>query len=605
MLSPTWIPKQSDIAETNIAKALNHLQLPDYKALHRWSLENYQGFWRYIIKQLGIVFKQLPETICELSAGITKPNWLPGAKLNIVDSCFQAAPHKIAIIAQTEGGLLTTLSYQELDKLSNRVANAIVSSGFKPGDALGIFMPMTPLAVAIYLGIIKAGGVVVGIAESFAPDEIKTRLEIAEVKAVFASDYCKRADKRLPLYDKLIKAEAKQVILINQQSMAKREYDIYWQDYIANSTDVFTTFAANPQDYTTILFSSGTTGNPKAIPWSHTTPIKCAGDGYFHHDIKPRDVLAWPTSLGWMMGPWLIYAALLNQATLAIYDGLPTERPFGEFIQKAKVTVLGVVPSLVKSWRASRCMEGLDWHNIKCFSSTGECSNADDMLYLMQLANNKPVIEYCGGTEIGGAYITGTLVQPAIPATFTTPALGLDLVLFDEQDNLSDNGEVGLIGLSMGLSIELLNRDHDKIYFAGMPQLADGQMLRRHGDELSRLPNGYYQALGRADDTMNLGGIKISSVEIERVLNNISGLIETAAIAVKPSEGGPDLLVIYAVPHEKTEVDTVIWRQKMQLVIKNHLNPLFKIHKVILVASLPRTASNKILRRKLRDEYKP
>ena len=604
MYSPAWIPKQSDIDETNIAQALKNLQLTDYNALHHWSVENYQDFWRYTIEQLGITFKQSPETICELSAGIAKPNWLPGAKLNIVDSCFQAAPHKIAIVAQTEGEQLTTLSYQELDKLSNQVANAIVSSGFKPGDALGIFMPMTPLAVAIYLGIIKAGAVAVGIAESFATDEIKTRLQIAQVKAVFASDYCNRGDKRLPLYEKLIKVEAKQIILINQQPMAKRACDIYWQDYIANSTDVFTNFAANPQDYTTILFSSGTTGDPKAIPWTHTTPIKCAGDAYFHHDVKPTDVLAWPTSLGWMMGPWLIYAALLNQATLAIYNGLPTQRTFGEFIQKARVTILGVVPSLVKTWRASGCMEGLDWQNIKCFSSTGECSNADDMLYLMQLANNKPVIEYCGGTEIGGAYITGTLVQPAIPATFSTPALGLDLVLFDEQGNLSDNGEVGLIGLSMGLSTELLNRDHNEIYLAGMPQLADGRILRRHGDELSRLPNGYYQALGRADDTMNLGGIKISSVEIERVLNNISGINETAAIAVKPSEGGPDLLVIYAVPAEETEIDAVTWQQKMQLAIKNHLNPLFKIHKVILIASLPRTASNKILRRKLRDEYK-
>ena len=499
---------------------------------------------------------------------------------------------------------MTTVSYQELDKLSNQVANAVVRSGFKPGDALGIIMPMTPLAVAIYLGIIKAGCVVVGIAESFAIDEIITRLQIAKVKAVFASDYCNRGDKRLPLYEKVVKAEAKQVILINQQPITKRDCDVYWQDYIANSAETFTTFAAQPQAHTTILFSSGTTGEPKAIPWTHTTPIKCAGDAYFHHDIKAHDILAWPTSLGWMMGPWLIYAALLNQAALAIYEGLATERAFGEFIQNAKVNVLGLVPSLVKTWRANGCMEGLNWQSIKCFSSTGECSNADDMLYLMQLANNKPVIEYCGGTEIGGGYITGTLVQPAIPATFTTPALGLDFVLFDKQGKPAKNGEVGLVGASIGLSTELLNRDHYDIYFAGMPQLADGRLLRRHGDELAHLHNGYYQALGRADDTMNLGGIKISSVEIERVLNNLPGIKETAAVAVKPPEGGPDLRVSYAVAPENVQADTVAWQKIMQPAIKEHLNPMFKIHEVVFIANLPRTATNKIIRRVLRDEYK-
>src|SRR5688572_22989055 len=181
-----------------------------------------------------------------------------------------------------------------------------------------------------------------------------------------------------------------------------------------------------------ILFSSGTTATPKAIPWNHTTPIKAAADAYLHHDIRPGDVLAWPTNLGWMMGPWLIYAALVNRAAIALYSGAPSGADFGDFVEKTGVTMLGVIPSLVRAWRESRCMEGRDWSRIRCFSSTGECSNADDMRYLMSLAGNKPVIEYCGGTEIGGGYITGTMIHPAAPATFTTPALGLDFEILDD-----------------------------------------------------------------------------------------------------------------------------------------------------------------------------
>ena len=187
------------------------------------------------------------------------------------------------------------------------------------------------------------------------------------------------------------------------------------------------------------------------------------------------------------MGPWLIYASLINKATIALYDGVPTGRDFGVFVQDAKVSMLGVVPTLVRAWKNTDCMHGLDWQAIRAFSSTGECSNPEEMLSLMSLAGYKPIIEYCGGTEIGGGYVTGTRVQPAAPSTFTTPALGLDFLLCDDEGNPVDNGEVFIVPPSLGLSTSLLNADHNEVYFAGTP----GPNLRRHGDALERLGNGF------------------------------------------------------------------------------------------------------------------
>ena len=339
-------------------------------------------------------------------------------------------------------------------------------------------------------------------------------------------------------------------------------------------------------DHTNILFSSGTTAEPKAIPWTQTTPIKCAADAYLHHDIQPDDVLAWPTNLGWMMGPWLIYAALINRASMALYYGAPTGRAFCEFVQDANVTMLGVVPSLVKTWRNAGCAEGLDWSSIKAFSSTGECSYPDDMLYLMSLAGYKPIIEYCGGTEIGGGYITGTMVQPASPSTFSTPALGLDFAILDEHGAECDNGELFLIPPSIGLSNELLNRDHHEVYFAGTPTRPDGTRLRRHGDQMQRLPGGYYRAHGRVDDTMNLGGIKISSAEVERVLNSVEGVRETGAISVVPADGGLEHLVVYVVPERRAESNDRRLKVALQQVLAERLNSLFRIHELIVVETL-------------------
>ena len=299
------------------------------------------------------------------------------------------------------------------------------------------------------------------------------------------------------------------------------------------------------------------------------------------------------------MGPWLIYASLINRATIALYYDTPTGRRFGRFIQDARVNMLGVVPSLVNTWKVSGCMQGLDWSRIKAFSSTGECSNPQDMLFLMSLAGYKPIVEYCGGTEIGGGYLTGTLVQPCSPSTFTTPALGLDLAIYDDRGHTADRGEAFIIPPSIGLSTELLNKDHHQVYFADTPD----PTLRRHGDRLERLPNSYYRAQGRADDTMNLNGIKVSSAEIERVLNTVTGVRETAAIAVAPPQGGTSQLVIYAVVASQVQVDKDRLMANMQTVIKQHLNPLFKIGDLEIVSRLPRTASNKVMRRVLRDRY--
>lgn len=601
--APAWLPEKEFINKTNLAQCMAKVKIHHYREFHSWSINHYEKFWDFVIKQLHIIFKKQPNKLCDLTDGVESPKWLVGAKLNIIDSCFNASPTKTALIFQ-EKNSLQKMSFAELNRLTNRIANSLIDAGFIAGDAIAIDMPMNHYAIAIYLGIIKMGGVVVSIADSFPSDEIATRLRLARAVGIFTQDYILRDSKKLPLYEKITAANSpRAIVLPSQDSMALtlRQGDISWENFLGDKED-FNSLPVDPMTHCNILFSSGTTGEPKTIPWNHTTPIKVASDAYFHQNIQPDDVLAWPTNLGWMMGPWLIFAALINQATIAIYEGAPKDREFGLFIQNAKVTMLGVVPTLVATWRQSHCMEGLDWHAIKVFSSTGECSNPEDMLYLMSLANYKPVIEYCGGTEIGGAYITSTVLENNYPSVFTTPALGLNFLLLDENSQPSNEGEVAIIPPSIGLSTELLNADHHRVYFDEMPELPNGKKLRRHGDQLRRFANGYYCILGRSDDSMNLGAIKVSSVEIERVLTGIKDIIETAAIGVTPTGHGPSQLVIYAATHKTLDPNTV--KTLMQQKINQHLNPLFKIHDVVFVSELPKTASNKIMRRILRKQYK-
>jgi acetyl-CoA synthetase len=602
--APVWEPSPDFIKTTNLAWLMRRVGVSSYEVLHAWSAQNREAYWQLAIERLEIRLRRPFSQVGDFSRGAEQPRWLVEAQLNIVESCFTAPADAPAIVEQGEGGELHTISVGELEALTDRVASSIQRLGFKPGNALAIMMPMTAESVAIYLGIIKAGAVVVGIADSFRPKEIATRLRLSHAVAVFTQDVMVRGGKVLPLYAHVIEAGAPLAIVLpaaDGLSLPLRAEDRAWVDFLGVNRR-FEAVPRKPSEPVNILFSSGTTGDPKAVPWTQTTPLKCAADAHFHQNVQPGDVMVWPTNLGWMMGPWLIFASLINKAAMGLYNGAPTGSGFGRFVQESKATMLGVVPSLVKTWRNTGCMEGQDWSGIKVFSSTGECSNAEDMRWLMSLAGGKPVIEYCGGTEIGGGYIVGTVTRPCVPGTFNTPALGLDFVILDESGQPAKNGELFVVPPSIGLSTTLLNKDHHEVYFADAPRGPHGETLRRHGDQMEELPGGYWRAHGRADDTMNLGGIKVSSAELERVLESVPNVIKTAAIAVAPG-GGPSQLVVYAVCSGHQSLNMQDLTAAMQSAIKRDLNPLFKIHEILLVNSLPRTASNKVMRRELRDQY--
>jgi acetyl-CoA synthetase len=574
---------------------------------------------------LRIDFSQAPERILDATGGAEHARWLPGARLNIAASCWAgrdpAAPALAAF--HEDGSAGRRFSRGELRELSERVARGLQSLGLGPSDAIAVDMPMTALSVPVYLGIVLLGGAVVSIADSFAPDEIATRLRIANARAVVTQDVILRDGKRIPLYERVLAAHAPAAVVIPADGGARasvplRAGDLSWDELLVRAGSgasagspgarPFEPHLAGPEHVTNVLFSSGTTGEPKAIPWTQVTPIKAAADGWAHPEIVPGDVLCWPTNLGWMMGPWLIYASLLGDASMAVYEGAPGTRGFCRFVQDAGVTMLGLVPSLVRSWRGAGHSDGLDWSRVRRFSSTGEASAPDDYLWLMGRARGyRPVIEYCGGTEIGGGYICGSMLQAQSPATFSTPAIGCDFVLVDEAGSPCDKGELALLPPILGSSSRLLNRDHHEVYFDGMPQGPGGAALRRHGDEMERLPGGWYRAHGRVDDTMNLGGIKVSSAEIERACAGVAGVLETAAVAVPPAGGGPERLVVFAVHTAEAppqgRPDALALRPAFQARIRERLNPLFRVDDVRVVSALPRTASGKVMRRVLRKDY--
>lgn len=579
-----------------------------------------------MLKELSIKFVKEPTPILDASDKSKKGGtWFPGAVLNIAECCLlpwssqNKTDDSTAIVWRDEGFddyPVNRMSLKELRTQVMTVANAL-DTMFQKGDRIAIDMPMTCNAVIVYLAIILGGFVVVGIADSFAPQEIATRMRVAKAKAIFTQDFIIRGGKKFPLYSRVMEGTSSKAIVIPATGdclgVALRNGDMSWKDFLsraAGRSSIYSPVYQSADTLINILFSSGTTGEPKAIPWTQLCPIRCGADTWAHLDVRPKDIGLWPTNLGWVMGPIQLFSCFLNGATLALYHGSPLGRRFCKFVQDARVSVLGSVPSLVKSWKAGNLTEGLDWTKIRVLATTGEASDIDDNLWLSSRTCYKPIVECCGGTELASSYIQGSLLQPQAFGAFSGASMSTGFVILDEQgnpypDDLPCSGEVGLFPLYFGATNRLLNADHDKVYFDGMP-IYRGRQLRRHGDIIQRTVGDYYIVQGRADDTMNLGGIKTSSVEIERVCNGADeGLLETAAVSIKPSGGGPEQLAILAVLKDRsTSYDANILKSKFQRAIQRNLNPLFRVSYVKVVPEFPRTASNKLLRRVLRDQLK-
>ena len=326
-VKPAWIPTKEIAEQTNISKVMTKNGFSSYEKFYAWSVgtESRDKFWTQSAKNVGIDWEIEPSATFDISDGVAHVKYFPDGRLNIVDSCFNKRnPFEAALVysMETEPRNLREMSFRTLDCLSNQIANGITDKlGLNPGDAVGICMPMTPESIAVYLGIVKAGCVVTSIADSFSSDEIAMRCRLSNTKAVFTQDVVFRGAKYLPLFERVLDADKKiydtkekdcqsmKIIVLpgmlhansypnvlkdekgstwtdrdrdgkeisihtSVLSSIRKNHDMSWYTFLDLCSEEYTSIKRSAMDPCNILFSSGTTGEPKAIVWSHSTPIK-------------------------------------------------------------------------------------------------------------------------------------------------------------------------------------------------------------------------------------------------------------------------------------------------------------------------------------------
>lgn len=291
---PLWTPTQEGAAATNAARFMAELQTQpawatactgdpcrDWALLHSFSNKHPEEFWPPVLCALRIKFHSPPSHV--LSANADDPDmvrWLPGARLNIAECALSGHdPDRPAILwaSESDPTAVRTVTRAELARQAQHVADALRSWGISPGDSVAIDMPMVPEAVVAFLGIVLAGCVAVSIADSFAPREIEARLRITRAKTIFTQDVVMRGAKALPLFDRVVEAGAPKAVVLPaaggeadmHPGVSLREGDLPWAAFLqlAPTPTGLRPHIADSYDVSGVLFSSGTTGEPKAIPW--------------------------------------------------------------------------------------------------------------------------------------------------------------------------------------------------------------------------------------------------------------------------------------------------------------------------------------------------
>jgi acetyl-CoA synthetase len=441
-----WRPNADYIENARLTDFMKIHDIKSYDELMGKSTKDTAWFTEAVLDFLGIQFYEPYTKVLDLSRGIAWPQWCVGGKMNIIHNCLDKyigtpTENQPAFIWEGEEGESKTVTYGELYRQVNQTANALRSLGLGKGDAIGLFMPMTPEIVIAFLAIAKIGGIILPLFSGYGVSAVVTRLVDADAKALFAADGFFRRGKPVamkPIADQAAEQvpTLKHIIVLNRAGIdthMKEGRDLWWHNLIPGQSSEAETEITDAEDDIMVIYTSGTTGRPKGAVHTHCGfPVKSAQDMAFGTDIRPGQTIYWMTDMGWMMGPWLVLGALILGATFFMYDGAP-DYPNPERLWKVvsdhKITALGVSPTLIRALIAHG-EEPFKKHNLsslRFFASTGEPWNPDPWMWLFEKVGEgkRPIINYSGGTEISGGIVMGNPIQPLKATAFSGACPGI------------------------------------------------------------------------------------------------------------------------------------------------------------------------------------
>jgi acetyl-CoA synthetase len=583
------------------------------KSIYRKANKNPIKFWENVAKEL-IWFRKWNK-VFEHKAPYFK--WFVGGKINItcnaLDKNLEKRRNKLALIwePEPESERERKFTYYELYREVNKFANALKKLGIKRGDVVGIYMPMIPETIIAMLACARIGAIHSVVFSAFSPNALKIRLQDTDAKLLITCDGYYRRGKLIDLKksaDEGIKGtKVRKVIVVrraNNKIKVKKGRDYFWNELVRNQKDYCEPEKMNSEDILFILYTSGSTGKPKGIV--HT----CGGytvQAYYTakliFDLWDDDIFWSTADIGWITGhTYSCYGPLLNGATMVIFEGVPDyPEPdrWCKIVEKYGVTTFYTAPTAIRMFEKELGKVKEKLNTLQLIASVGEPINEEAWRWFFEEVGKKrcPLLDTWWQTETGGILITSLPgVGPFKPTFAGLPFPGVKVDILNEKGKSVKPYEKGNLVILPPFAPGMLRgifknpKKYKETYFS-----LYGNKIYFTSDIAYRNKKGLIRIVGRADDVIKVAGHRISTGEMENIIDSDSRVSECAVVGI-PHEIKGETPVVFVVlkPNKKIKEEEVV-----ELVIKG-IGKIAKPSKVFFVNGLPKTRSGKIMRRILR-----
>lgn len=612
---------------SQLARFLAMHGFDDYQALCSRADAEPEWFWRAVMDFHGLHFHRPFERLLDQSQGPEWARWCIGGTTNLAFNCLDRTiaggrGAHAAIEWMGEDGEQRVLSYEELRSQVRRAAAGFEARGYHEGDVIGMYLPMIPETVAVYLAVVSIGAIALPMFSGFGAQAVADRLRDAGARAVVTADCTWRRGKRIAMLP-VIEEAAREVPSLRDVVVVQRDPGAPLDDGRVShgdallrriSWDALLDGAAEkapaelPAETTAmIVYTSGTTGRPKGTVHTHCGFMtKVALDFGLILDLRPSDRLLWMSDMGWLTGPILAVAVPLLGATLVLAEGVPDFPEPGrlwKLVQDRRITFLGVAPTMIRSFmqQQPQTVSQYALSTLRVTAATGEPWTPEAWTWFREHVGRSrvPLLNYSGGTEIGGGILAGTVLHPELPpGAFAGPIPGMGACVMDEAGEPAGAGQVGELVLkkpSIGLTRSFWHdpQRYLESYWTKIP----GVWV--HGDFASIDSQGHWYIHGRSDDTIKIAGKRTGPAEVEAALLGTGKVAEAAAVGLPDAIKGAAVVCV-CVPARGVRADPALIQELRDAVVAS-LGSSFRPKAVLFAGDLPKTRTLKIMRRLVRS----